>query len=86
MPAANASLPLVGLVAENRMRVNALLSKWIKQGQPCAYCDSLASTIDHVVPLSRGGTHYEGNLAPACRSCNSRKHRRFIAEWMLARA
>jgi 5-methylcytosine-specific restriction endonuclease McrA len=29
--------------------------------------------IEHIVPLSRGGTHAVSNLAIACQSCNSRK-------------
>lgn len=30
-------------------------------------------TIDHVVPLAKGGTHTWGNVRLACRLCNSRK-------------
>jgi len=30
-------------------------------------------TIDHVVPLSKGGTNYIWNLQPLCRSCNSKR-------------
>lgn len=30
-------------------------------------------TLDHVVPLARGGCHTYDNLRVACRSCNSRK-------------
>lgn len=59
-----------------------LLKLWIKQGRRCAYClEQVANTIDHVVPLIRGGTNYEGNLAPCCRPCNSRKGGRTVAEW-----
>lgn len=59
----------------------ALLTKWVRQGRTCIYCDHPATTIDHVVPLVRGGTNYEGNLAPACKSCNSRKGGRTVIEW-----
>lgn len=51
----------------------------------CAYCSKRAPlTKDHVVPISRGGRHTIGNLLPACRSCNSRKHNRTLTEWRLA--
>jgi len=30
-------------------------------------------TLDHVIPLARGGVHAETNLRVACRPCNSRK-------------
>jgi hypothetical protein len=36
---------------------------------PCAYCGGPGGTVDHVIPLARGGHHAEGNLVPACRSC-----------------
>ena len=48
----------------------------------CAYCgiyDNL--TIDHVIPLSRGGLHTFDNLVPACRNCNEEKGNRTPEEW-----
>jgi 5-methylcytosine-specific restriction endonuclease McrA len=39
------------------------------------------ATIDHIVPLARGGTNYEGNLTPACRPCNSSKGTLLLVEW-----
>lgn len=35
-------------------------------------------TVDHVVPLSRGGTGYIDNIQPLCRSCNSWKGTRTV--------
>lgn len=61
----------------------ALLAKWIRQGRLCQYCDGAADTIDHVVPLVRGGTNFEGNLVPACRRCNSSKAARVLVEWRM---
>lgn len=41
----------------------------------CAYCGCRPDvlTMDHVVPLARGGHHTASNVVPACQSCNSRK-------------
>ena len=43
----------------------------------CAYCntslDISTATMDHVIPLSRGGKHMPSNVVPACLACNVRK-------------
>lgn len=44
----------------------------------CAYChrpfsSELPATIDHVVPLSKGGKHVIENIVLACKPCNSAK-------------
>lgn len=53
----------------------------------CAYCGGSGEmTMDHVVPLSRGGTNTIGNVLPACRSCNSSKHMKLLVEWRARKA
>lgn len=51
----------------------------------CYYCGSLTLatdlTMDHIVPLSRGGKTTKGNVVPACKSCNSRKKNQLLMEW-----
>lgn len=49
--------------------------------KPCVYCGSKSQHIDHVIPLSRGGSHSLGNLAPACPECNHRKSTKLVIEW-----
>jgi len=47
-----------------------------EQGTVCAYCGCDCSedpTVDHKVPVSRGGTHCKTNLVVSCRPCNSQK-------------
>ena len=62
-------------------RITALLK------EPCAYCGATENmSIDHVIPLSRGGMHTEDNLLPACRSCNSSKGQKQLDEWSPLRA
>lgn len=46
----------------------------------CAYCGRRASTIDHVVPRSRGGKHRWENVVASCGSCNAKKDDRLLSE------
>jgi 5-methylcytosine-specific restriction endonuclease McrA len=39
----------------------------------CAYCGGRATTIDHVLPRSRGGKNTWLNTVAACGPCNQRK-------------
>jgi len=40
----------------------------------CVYCgEEKKLTIDHIIPVSKGGNHVKENIVPACISCNSRK-------------
>lgn len=41
----------------------------------CAYCGNHSErlTIDHVIPISKGGDHTLSNIVPACRKCNYAK-------------
>jgi len=50
-------------------------------GRCCAYCENPYECVDHVIPLSRGGSNWPANLRPACRHCNSSKGRRTLFEW-----
>ena len=52
---------------------------------PCANCGSKADiTLDHIIPISRGGRHSIGNLQSLCRPCNSSKNAKTIMEWRVA--
>lgn len=73
----------VGGLSEAKRR--RLLGVWRAQGRTCTYCGGPGETVDHVVPLGRGGDNYEGNLAPACRACNSAKKDRLLIEWRTGR-
>ncbi len=47
-----------------------------RDGYVCRYCGGPANEVDHVAPLSRGGTIDERNLVAACKRCNSGKRDR----------
>jgi 5-methylcytosine-specific restriction endonuclease McrA len=49
----------------------------------CAYCqqDCPKPTLDHIIPLSLGGSHRPENLAPCCMSCNSQKNAKRLQDW-----
>lgn len=61
-----------------------------RQHGKCYYCDCKmiksphkpnSATVDHVVPLDRGGRNSPDNLVIACRSCNSSKKNKLPHEW-----
>lgn len=56
----------------------------INEGK-CHYCDGDVGaknlTMDHVVPLSRGGKSKKGNVVPACKECNNKKKYLLPLEW-----
>lgn len=51
-----------------------------RDGHRCAYCAHAATTVDHVLPRSRGGADSWENLVACCLHCNNRKGDRTPAE------
>lgn len=51
-----------------------------RDGRRCAYCGGHATTVDHVLPRSRGGRNTWLNTVAACDGCNQRKGDRTPAE------
>lgn len=51
----------------------------------CYYCGARVAhpelTMDHLVPLSRGGRSTKDNLVPSCKSCNTKKKTMLPVEW-----
>lgn len=72
-----------------RVRARQLrASGWWKRrvgGGICYYCrrrvGATALTMDHLVPLGRGGRSVRGNVVPACKDCNTRKKVMLPVEW-----
>lgn len=51
-----------------------------RDGGRCVYCDSPATSLDHVIPRSRGGLHVWENVVSACRRCNHVKADRSVSD------
>lgn len=51
----------------------------------CHYCQTPTPpkelTMDHILPLSRGGRSTKGNVVPCCKECNTRKKQLLPVEW-----
>ena len=54
-------------------------------GHRCAYCGRELNkpTMDHVLPLSKGGKHTRENVVPSCQGCNSSKNGKLLSEWRM---
>ena len=51
----------------------------------CFYCGRATPpgdlTMDHIVPISRGGKSTRGNVVPCCKTCNTAKKQLLPMEW-----
>jgi 5-methylcytosine-specific restriction endonuclease McrA len=62
-------------------------SQWLALCQKfenrCLCCgrSGVELTIDHVIPLSRGGQHELSNVQPLCRHCNNKKNNKTITDY-----
>ncbi|MFH1703697.1 MAG: HNH endonuclease [Nitrospirota bacterium] len=63
-------------------------SQWWKRKRAvgvCYFCNRKVApkelTIDHIVPVTRGGKSTKGNVVPACKDCNNKKKYLLPIEW-----
>jgi 5-methylcytosine-specific restriction endonuclease McrA len=52
----------------------------VRDGHRCVYCGAAATSLDHVIPRSRGGPHVWENVVAACHRCNHAKADRSVAD------
>jgi 5-methylcytosine-specific restriction endonuclease McrA len=82
------------LVDEDHVRREKAKARELRQSQwwknlrgrgACHYCrrrvPARELTMDHIVPLIRGGTSSRSNVVPCCKDCNSRKKHLLPVEW-----
>ncbi len=57
----------------------------IRYGWQCFYCDEVLTdktrTVDHLIPISKGGRHHIANLIPCCCDCNREKNAVIYPIW-----
>lgn len=67
-----------------RLRQSAWWKKRLAR-QTCSYCNRKVPlselTMDHVVPIIRGGKSTKNNVVPACKECNNKKKYLLPVEW-----
>lgn len=65
--------------AEGSVRAEIVERIWARDGRRCLSCGSEKRlTLDHIVPLSKGGTNRPDNLQTLCMPCNSKKGTKVI--------
>ena len=76
------------LAREKRKARELRDSQWWKNRRGegvCHYCrqrfPARELTMDHVIPLIRGGRSVKANLVPCCKDCNSKKRYLLPQEW-----
>ena len=63
----------------NKARELKKTSWWKQKIQSgiCNYCekkfDPKELTMDHIIPIARGGESVKNNIVPSCRDCNQKK-------------
>lgn len=71
-------------IRRERQKARALRdTQWWKRKRATGLCHHCGGrfpprtlTLDHLVPIIRGGKSTKGNVVPSCKACNSeRKHR-----------
>ncbi|MDD2479708.1 MAG: HNH endonuclease [Victivallaceae bacterium] len=80
-------------IAHERQKAREMRSTqwWLAQLQKgiCHYCGekfpSDQLTMDHIVPVSRGGRSNKANIVPCCKECNNDKKYLTPAELILRR-
>ena len=67
-----------------RLRASQWWKRRLAKGV-CHYCERLTPprelTMDHIVPIARGGRSTKGNVVPACKECNNAKKQLMAMEW-----
>ena len=73
--------------AQGNHTIEDILLQYKRQHGCCYWCNEKVGKekheyhVDHIIPLSRGGSNAPDNLVIACPTCNMSKHDRLPHEW-----
>ena len=78
---------LYRLRGQRKRQVSLLsLREWLeildRYEHRCFYCGCEYNSIDHLIPISKGGYTTKDNCVPCCRNCNSKKGNKSLEEFM----
>jgi 5-methylcytosine-specific restriction endonuclease McrA len=73
--------------AGNGWNADQEIELFFNYGNICAYCGKKFNklTVDHIIPIAKGGIHEIENAVPACIHCNSSKCDTPLLIWMWRR-
>ncbi len=86
--------PFISYVTDEEIKREKLRAQMLRKSQwwkrkcaqgVCYFCHRKISakelTMEHVVPIIRGGGSTKGNVVPACKECNNKKKYLLPIEW-----
>lgn len=86
--------PFISNVSEEEIRKERAKARELRKTQwwkrkcaagACYYCGKKVNaqdlTMDHIVPIIRGGKSTKGNVVPVCKNCNDKKKYLLPMEW-----
>jgi len=81
IPAVMRLMKIIRVIYRNRVPFNKR-NVIVRDEFECAYCGikSKSLTVDHIIPLSRGGKSNFENCMAACKNCNAKKGNKLPSE------
>jgi 5-methylcytosine-specific restriction protein A len=86
--------PFISYVTEEEIKREKIKAQGLRKSQwwkrkcekgICYFCRKKLPpkdlTMDHIVPLIRGGRSTKGNVVPSCKECNNKKKYLLPVEW-----
>jgi 5-methylcytosine-specific restriction protein A len=86
--------PFISYATEEEIKKEKIKAQRLRQSQwwkrkraegACYFCGRKILpkdlTMEHVVPIIRGGKSSKGNVVPACKECNNKKKYLLPIEW-----